>query len=170
MTNKYSNFMKALGLNESSIVENDESLFARFEKFGGKLKVGRMVIKGFPVDMEDSDGTALEMTAVDMDAAKGLRKVLRAAGFKVSGKNKDLIVENDEVLDEGTLSTPKKFGTNGPAGAFSMERLPDGMMIANVRDNSGHEVMFVLNKIVAGKFSDWCKGSMNESEMNKYSD
>ena len=60
------------------------ALIDKLEKFAGKtVKPGRVVIKGFPVDIDDGDGSFISMDAVDSDAAKGLMKVLRAAKFKV---------------------------------------------------------------------------------------
>lgn len=65
------------------LAEQEMALIDRFEKFaGGKVKPGRNTIKGYPVDIDDSDGTYLEMDAVDSDAATGLVKELRKAGFK----------------------------------------------------------------------------------------
>lgn len=63
-----------------------EGLLDKFEKFVGKeLKKGRMTLKGYPVDIDDSgDGSSIAMDAVDKDAATDFVKELRAAGFKAS--------------------------------------------------------------------------------------
>lgn len=61
----------------------DESLIDKLEKFAGEnLKPGRNVINGYPVDIEDSDGSYIVMKPVDKDAVTGLVKELRKAGFK----------------------------------------------------------------------------------------
>ncbi len=61
----------------------NEALIDKLEKFAAsKIKPGRNVIKGYPVDIEDSDGSYIEMEAVDRDACTGLVKELRDAGFK----------------------------------------------------------------------------------------
>lgn len=62
-----------------------ESLIDRFESWAGTpMKVGRMTLKGFPADVNDSDGEYMDLDAVDKDAASGLAKALKKAGFKVS--------------------------------------------------------------------------------------
>lgn len=64
---------------------NEDSLIDRLDKFVGfKIKPGRNVIKGYPVDITDSDGTYIFMSAVDQDAKKNLIKILRNANFKIS--------------------------------------------------------------------------------------
>ncbi len=61
------------------------ALVSRIEKaYRVRLKPGRNVLAGIPVDIEDSDGTYLNMTAVDRDGGKELAKDLRKKGFKVS--------------------------------------------------------------------------------------
>lgn len=61
----------------------DESLIDKLEKFAGSaMKPGRNVINGYPVDIEDSDGSYIVMKPVDKDATTGLVKALRKAGFK----------------------------------------------------------------------------------------
>ena len=60
-----------------------KSFIENLEAFAGKpLKGGRNVIQGYPVDIEDSDSTYANMTAVDKDSCTMLLKKLRAAGFK----------------------------------------------------------------------------------------
>jgi hypothetical protein len=73
---------------------------------GSEIKVvGRNVIKGYPVDIDDSDGTFLEMTAVDADAAKGLMKIMRAAGFIVKiARGKELSVDMPAEVSESYRS------------------------------------------------------------------
>lgn len=62
-----------------------ESLVDKFESWAGTpMKVGRMVLKGFPADVNDSDGEYMDLDAVDKDAASGLAKALKKAGFKVT--------------------------------------------------------------------------------------
>ena len=62
-----------------------ESAIDSLEKFAGvKIKPGRNVINGYPVDIPDQDADGLTMTAVDKDACTGLLKALRAAGLKAS--------------------------------------------------------------------------------------
>lgn len=64
---------------------NEEALIDRLEKFAKtKLSPGRHVIRGLPVDIEDSDGLQIDMKAVDRDAATDLIKLLRQAGFKTA--------------------------------------------------------------------------------------
>lgn len=64
------------------LAEQEIALIGRLEKFAGsKVKPGRNTIKGYPVDIEDSDGSYIEMNAVDSDAATGFVKELRNAGF-----------------------------------------------------------------------------------------
>lgn len=65
---------------------NEDSLIQRLEKFNGKkITGGRHVIKGYPVDIDDSsDGSYIDMEAVDRDACTGLIKELRKAKFKLS--------------------------------------------------------------------------------------
>jgi hypothetical protein len=84
------------GLKESVFKINfSKPLVDNFDAWNGKkIKVGRNVIKGYPVDIDDSDGTFLEMTAVDADAAKGLMKIMREAGFIVKiARGKELSVD-----------------------------------------------------------------------------
>lgn len=80
---------------ESEEEDLSENLIDRFEKFVGKsVKPGRVNIKGFPVDLNDTDGSFLDIDAVDADAAKGLAKELKKAGFKVKTSGKTgLVVE-----------------------------------------------------------------------------
>ncbi len=61
-----------------------QALMSKLEKFAGtKIKPGRNVIKGYPVDIDDQDPSeGLSLDAVDRDAATNLLKALRAAGFK----------------------------------------------------------------------------------------
>ena len=79
---------------ESFKIDKTKQLIDNIETWSGEtIKVGRNVLKGFPVDIDESDGTYLDMTAVDRDAAAGLAKELRSVGFKVKLVNKDLSVE-----------------------------------------------------------------------------
>ena len=72
------------------------SLIDKLEKFHGTgIKPGRVTIKGFPVDIEDSDGSYISMNAVDIDAAKGLVKQLRNAKFKANNKGTKIMVTED---------------------------------------------------------------------------
>ena len=66
----------------------------RLEAFLGRsLTPGRNTICGYPVDLEDSNGVVVAMTAVDIGAQRGLTKALRQVGFKVTRLGvKDLIV------------------------------------------------------------------------------
>lgn len=54
------------------------------KKFKMKLKPGRNVIGGFPVDIDDQDPDegGISMTAVDAGAMKDLMKDFRKKGFK----------------------------------------------------------------------------------------
>jgi hypothetical protein len=90
---------------EAALPDN-ASLVDRFEAFAGTpLKVGRMTVKGFPFDMNDSDGESLDMDAVDSDAAGGLAKALRAAGFKAKRVGKvGILVEGVEKQTTSTLA------------------------------------------------------------------
>lgn len=75
-------------------IDHAKSLVDNFEKWCGKeIVVGRNVINGFPVDIDDTDGSFLEMTAVDADAATGLMKQLRANMFIVKIHGKELSVD-----------------------------------------------------------------------------
>ena len=73
------------------------ALLTKFEKFIGKpLKAGRNIAKGFPFDVEDQDPEegGITVTAVDRDAAVGLLKELRSAGFKTRRvSNTDFVIE-----------------------------------------------------------------------------
>jgi len=64
--------------------DHEPNLVDKLSKFAGEqIKPGRNVIKGYPVDIEDGDpAEGVEMDAVDRDAATGLLKALRSAGFK----------------------------------------------------------------------------------------
>lgn len=77
----------AMQMKTKSIDKLDESLtealIDKLEKFAGKkIKPGRVTIKGYPVDVTDSDGSYIEMDAVDRAAAEDLAKALRKDGFK----------------------------------------------------------------------------------------
>jgi hypothetical protein len=64
-------------------IDKSKSLISNLEAFAKiKLKPGRNIIKGYPVTIEDSDGSFVDMTAVDKDACTNLLKALRAEGFK----------------------------------------------------------------------------------------
>lgn len=79
-----------------------EALIDRLEKFAGKsLKPGRETIKGYPVDIEDSDGKSIYMVAVDKDSATGLVKELRKVGFKAKADKKSGIMIG-EVVERST--------------------------------------------------------------------
>lgn len=81
-----------------------EPLINRLEKFAGtKLKAGRNIIKGFPMDIEDNpDGTYIDMTAVDKDACTSLVKLLRAAKFKAK-RDGDKGISITEGIEELNL-------------------------------------------------------------------
>jgi hypothetical protein len=84
-------------------------LLKKLEKFAGsKLKPGRNVIDGYPVDLDDTDGTYFEMDAVDRDACTGLVKSLRRAGFNAKrvGQLGILVTEGTapERIDESVVS------------------------------------------------------------------
>lgn len=72
-------------------------LVGKLARFAGRnIRVGRNVIKGYPVDIPDQDPNegGLEMEAVDRGAASDLLDELRAAGFKVRRhSNTGLVVE-----------------------------------------------------------------------------
>jgi hypothetical protein len=64
--------------------DKNKSFMDNLDAFAGReIKVGRNIIHGQPVDIEDSDGTYIDVTAVDKDACTILMKKLRSAGFKV---------------------------------------------------------------------------------------
>ena len=64
--------------------DHSKELIDNVEKFMGKeIKPGRNELFGFPVDIEDSDGTFLDCEAVDKDACSKVAKAFRAAGFAV---------------------------------------------------------------------------------------
>lgn len=64
---------------------NEGSAIDALERFtGGTILPGRNVIKGYPVDIDDSDGSYVYMRAVDKDAATGLVKLLRQGGVRAS--------------------------------------------------------------------------------------
>ena len=81
----------------------NEGLYDRLSHYMTEpLKVGRNVIRGYPVDVDDTPtpDTGLTMTAVDRDAAKGLAAELRSAGFKVTvTRGVDLLVTEGTVPD-----------------------------------------------------------------------
>jgi hypothetical protein len=80
-------------LNMTSRWQN--ALIDKLESFAGQaLKPGRFTIKGYPVDISDSDGSFIEMNAVDRDAASGLINELKKSGFKVRRSGDKGIVLN----------------------------------------------------------------------------
>lgn len=100
-----------LKFGKSNINESND-LFSRFEKFAGtKIKVGRNVIKGYPVDIDDgSPEEGISMTAVDSEAAKGLSKELRKSGFKVS-KFSNLGILIETVKGKRVRKRPRRKST-----------------------------------------------------------
>jgi hypothetical protein len=76
---------KGIVLKESTYKYNKEkSLIQNLEAFkGGKIKMGRNTINGYPVDLQQGDDEDIDMIGVDKDAASNLIKTLRAAAFKV---------------------------------------------------------------------------------------
>lgn len=83
-------------------LEEAGDFMSRFETFaGGEVKPGRVTIKGFPVDLNDTDGTYMDIDAVDADAAAGLAKELKKGGFKVkrAGKTGLLVERNGKAVD-----------------------------------------------------------------------
>lgn len=92
-----------------------ESLINRLEKFAGtKLKAGRNVIKGFPADIEDSDGSYIDLTVVDKDACTGLVKLLRAANFKAK-RDGDLGISITEEVEGTAMNLIQELlGLNKP--------------------------------------------------------
>lgn len=93
---------------DEGTVEEASDFMARFEAFaGGEVKPGRVTIKGFPADLNDTDGTYMDIDAVDADAAAGLAKELKKGGFKVkrAGKTGLLVERNGKAsnLEEAKL-------------------------------------------------------------------
>ncbi len=86
----------------SSLVEaydSKKSLLQNVEALSGeKLKPGRNVIKGYPADIEGSEGEII-VTGVDKDATTSLLKLFRGARFKAK-RNGD----TEFTLSEGFLS------------------------------------------------------------------
>jgi hypothetical protein len=65
-----------------------ESILNRLELHVGKVKVGRNMIAGHPVDIPDQDPDGgLTVHGVDQGAATGALKHLRSKGFKVTRHN-----------------------------------------------------------------------------------
>ena len=78
--------------------DHSKELIDNVEKFMGKeIKPGRNTIFGFPIDIEDSDGTFLDCEAVDKDACSKVAKAFRAAGFAVkivmAGNRKEFSID-----------------------------------------------------------------------------
>jgi len=85
--------MSKLG-NLLSQFNESNSLVDKLSKFAGQsISPGRVTIKGYPVDIEDSDGSFITMNVVDGDAAKNLLKELRKANFKVKISNRSLTID-----------------------------------------------------------------------------
>lgn len=88
VANDHANKTVVLTLSEAVAFKVDKSkdLMDNLEKFiGSPLKVGRMTIKGFPVDVEDgSPEEGINMNGVDAEANRELVKLFKAAKFDVS--------------------------------------------------------------------------------------
>lgn len=90
-----------------SLSSPGQNLLAKLERFAGtSIKPGRNTIKGFPVDIEDQspDEGGMVLDAVDRDAATGLLKALRAAGFKATRQGQLGI---SIAMSASTSSAPK---------------------------------------------------------------
>ena len=96
------------GLKESAFkVNHAKSTLDNFESFADcKIKNGRCVIKGLPVNIdEDSDEDNIGFSAVDQGAGTDLMKLLRAAGFAVKRfDDKEFMVTLKQQTNEGVTS------------------------------------------------------------------
>lgn len=83
-------------------------VFDKLEAWAGiKIKPGRNVLKGYPVDINDQDpAEGLEMLAVDGDAAKGLVKLLRGAGFKAKYGGSNWVILDPIAMSNISAGSP----------------------------------------------------------------
>lgn len=106
-----------------------EALIDKLEKFAGKeIKPGRVTIKGYPVDVADSDGSYIEMDAVDRAAVEGLVKALRKDGFNAKR------VGNLGILVKESLAEAKYELEN--AGLELMEQTQVNEAFANTKEKN----------------------------------
>lgn len=138
----------------------NEGLYDRLSHYMTEpLKVGRNVIRGYPVDVDDTPtpDTGLTMTAVDRDAAKGLAAELRSAGFKVTvTRGVDLLVTEGVKLNEAALGS-EGWKVVAGRGAYSLLN-PEGETVAKLTGSDVPARAEQIYKILTGKATsrpDW---------------
>jgi|SRR5690554_5416364 len=117
-----------------------ESLIDKLEKFAGKkIKPGRVTIKGYPVDVADSDGSYIEMDAVDRAAAEGLVKALRKDGFNAKRVGnlgiliKESLTETKYELESAGLELMEQTQVN-EAVSIDSQFMKMSRMLRDVKD------------------------------------
>lgn len=120
-----------------------ESLVDKFESWAGTpMKVGRMVLKGFPADVNVSDGEYMDLDAVDKDAASGLAKALKKAGFKVTRHGPVGLLVETVYMAESVVVKPRRIvAKKGEGAAVGIDVDKGGTLAFTVTDEEGSSMI-----------------------------
>lgn len=138
-------------MKKRKISEGSEDLLAKFEKFAGfRIKPGRNVIHGLPVDIEDGDPKeGISMEGVDRATTTEMLKLLRKNGFNCKRVGNLGIELNANSLKESTSENPMHTEINTTALAIF-----DVLMSAR------------FDKWYEGEFQSYVHGDSDEDDIS----